>query len=100
MSTLTLDLLLDAPPAVGIADPHDGGERDAHGEEPRREAPPAAAGRGGGTLDELIVGVWGGLTPHPPAPRPMCGGGGRPRPRPRGSPPRRGRGGGRGAPGG
>ena len=29
MSTLTLDLFLDAPPAVGFADSQHGGERDA-----------------------------------------------------------------------
>jgi hypothetical protein len=73
MSTLTLDLFLDAPPAVGCADPHDGGERDAHGGEPRPETPPAAEGRGRRTLDELIVGVWEDLTAHHAAACPMCG---------------------------
>ena len=72
MSTLTLDLYLDAPPAVGCADPHDDGERDAHGGEPRPETPPAAEGRGRRTLDELIVGVWEDLTAHHAAACPVC----------------------------
>ena len=72
MSTLTLDLYLEAPPAVGCADPHDGGERDAHGGEPRPETPPAAEGRGRRTLDELIVGVWEDLTAHHAAACPVC----------------------------
>jgi hypothetical protein len=73
MSTLTLDLFLDAPPADGIADPHDGGERDARGRQPGDDAPPAAEGRGGRTLDELIVGVWEDLTAHHAAACPVCG---------------------------
>src|SRR4051794_31407962 len=88
MSTLTLDLFLDAPPAVSIADPHDGGERDAHGEEPRREAPPAAAGRGRGAAGELILRAWGEPTPPHPAARSAWGGGGGPRRRPRAPAPR------------
>ena len=79
MTTLTLDLFLDAPPAVGRADSHDGGERDARGEELRREAPPAAEGRGRRTLDELIVGVWEDLTAHHAAACPVCGEAMRPR---------------------
>src|SRR4051794_41842272 len=72
MPTLTLDLFLDASPVDGCADPHDGGERDAPGGEPRRDAPPAAEGRGGPTLDELIVGVWEDLTAHHAAACPVC----------------------------
>jgi hypothetical protein len=79
MSTLTLDLYLDAPPAVGSADPHDGGERDAHGGEPRPETPPAAEGRGRRTLDELIVGVWEDLNAHHAAACPVCRGSMQPR---------------------
>jgi hypothetical protein len=79
MTTLTLDLFLDAPPVDGTADPHDGGERDARGAEPRHEAPPAAEGRGGRTLDEVIVGVWEDLTAHHAAACPVCGGSMRPR---------------------
>jgi hypothetical protein len=60
MTTLTLDLFLDAPPAVGSADPRD-------------EAPPAAEGRGRRTLDEVIVGVWEDLTAHHAAACPVCG---------------------------
>jgi len=73
MTALTLDLFLDAPPADGCADPHPGGERDARGGEPRRDAPPAAEGRGGRTLDELIVGEWEDLTAHHAAACPVCG---------------------------
>jgi hypothetical protein len=79
MTTLTLDLFLDAPPADGCAAPHAGGERDARGGEPRRDAPPAAEGRGGRTLDELIVGVWEDLTAHHAVACPVCGGTMRPR---------------------
>jgi hypothetical protein len=74
MTTLTLDLFTDTPPAVGLAGSHDGGERDARGEEPCRDAPPAAEGRGRRTLDELIVGVWEDLTARHAAACPMCGG--------------------------
>jgi hypothetical protein len=73
MSTLTLDLFLDAPPAVGFAGTHDGEARDARGGEPRHDAPPAAEGRGSRTLDELIVGVWEDLTAHHAAACPVCG---------------------------
>jgi hypothetical protein len=73
MTTLTLDLFTDTPPAVGLADAHGGGERDARGEEPCRDAPPAAEGRGRRTLDELIVGVWEDLTAHHAAACPVCG---------------------------
>jgi hypothetical protein len=79
MSTLTLDLFLDTPPAVGSADAQDGGERGAHDEDPRHEAPPAAEGRGRRTLDDLIVGVWEDLTAHHAAACPMCGASMRPR---------------------
>ena len=79
MSTMTLDLLLDAPPAVGRADPPHGGERGARGGEPRHDAPPAAEGRGRRTLDELIVGVWEDLTAHHAAACPVCGESMRPR---------------------
>ena len=79
MSTLALDLFPDTLPVVGIADTHDGGERDAPGEEPRHEAPPAAEGRGRRTLDELIVGVWEDLTAHHAAACPVCGSAMRPR---------------------
>jgi hypothetical protein len=72
MTTLTLDLFLDAPPVDGSADPHDGGERGAPGGEPRHDAPPAAEGRGRRTLDELIVGVWEDLTAHHAAACPVC----------------------------
>ena len=72
MSTLTHDLFLDAPPAVGRADSSRGGERDARGGEPRHHAPPAAEGRGRRTLDELIVGVWEDLTAHHAAACPVC----------------------------
>ncbi len=79
MSTLTLDLFLDAPPAIGLADSPHGGEGDARGEEPRCDAPPAAEGRGRRTLDELIVGVWEDLTAHHAAACPVCGESMRPR---------------------
>jgi len=79
MTALTLDLCLDAPPAVGSADAEDGGARDVPGAEPRREAPPAAEGRGRRTLDEVIVGVWEDLTAHHAVACPVCGGAMRPR---------------------
>jgi hypothetical protein len=79
MSTLTLDLFLDAPPSVGIADRHDDEERDAGGGQARHDATPAAEGRGGRTLDELILGVWEDLTAHHAAACPVCGGSMRPR---------------------
>ena len=79
MTTLTLDLFLDAPPEAGIAGCHEGEACDAHGEEPRRDAPPAAEGRGGSTLDDLIVGVWEDLTAHHAAACPVCGEAMRPR---------------------
>src|SRR4051794_16960508 len=41
MTTLTLDLFLDAPTVDGSADPHDGGGRDPPGGEPPPDAPPA-----------------------------------------------------------
>ena len=74
MSTLTLDLFLDAPPAVGFADSQHGGERDAEGGEPRHDAPPAAEGRGRRTLDDLVVGVWEDLSAHHAAACPVCTG--------------------------
>jgi hypothetical protein len=79
MTTMTLDLFLDAPPEAGFADPPDGGDRDADGGQARHEAPPAAEARGGRTLDELIVGVWEDLTAHHAAACPVCGGPMRPR---------------------
>jgi hypothetical protein len=79
MTTLTLDLFLDAPSGVGSAGPDDGGARDAPGADPRHEAPPAAEGRGGRTLDEVIVGVWEDLTAHHAVACPICGGEMRPR---------------------
>ena len=79
MTTVTLDLFLDAAPPAGGAGPAEGGERDAHGGEPRRDAPPAAEGRGGRTLDELIVGVWEELTAHHAVACPACGASMRPR---------------------
>jgi hypothetical protein len=72
MSTLTLDLFLDAPPTVGRADSSHGGERDARDGEPRHDAPPAAEGRARRTLDELIVGVWEDLIAHHAAACPVC----------------------------
>jgi hypothetical protein len=75
MTTLTLDLFLDTPPAaVGPADREDGGERGAPGEDPRRDAPPAAEGRGRRTLDDLVVGVWEDLSAHHAATCPVCTG--------------------------
>jgi DnaJ-class molecular chaperone len=74
MTTLTLDLFLDAPPEVGSADAPGGGDRDARGGPARHEAPPAAEARGGRTLDELIVGVWEDLTAHHAVACPVCGG--------------------------
>ena len=79
MTTLTLDLFLDAPPEVGAADAPDGGDRDAGGGHARHEAPPAAEARGERTLDELIVGVWEDLTAHHAAACPVCGASMRPR---------------------
>jgi len=79
MTTLTLDLFLDAPPEAGAAGRYEGEARDARGEEPRRDAPPAAEGRGRRTLDELIVGVWEDLTAHHAAACPLSGASMRPR---------------------
>jgi hypothetical protein len=79
MTTLTLDLFLDAPPGTGSAAPDDGGAGDASGADPRWEAPPAAEGRGRRTLDDLIVGVWEDLTARHAAACPMCGASMRPR---------------------
>jgi hypothetical protein len=74
MTALALDLFSDAPPIAGAAGADDGEARDAHRGEPRDEAPPAAEGRGGRTLDELIVGVWEDLTAHRAVACPICGG--------------------------
>jgi hypothetical protein len=75
MTTLTLDLFLNTPPAaVGPADREDGGERGAPGEDPRHDAPPAAEGRGRRTLDDLVVGVWEDLSAHHAAACPVCRG--------------------------
>jgi hypothetical protein len=79
MTTLTLDLFLDAPPGAGSAGPEGGGASDAPGADPRHEAPPAAEGRGRRTLDELIVGVWEDLTAHHAVACPICGGDMQPR---------------------
>jgi hypothetical protein len=79
MSTLTLDLFLDAPPPVGIAGQGDRGDHDARGGEPCHEAPPAAEARGRRTLDDLVAGVWEDLTAHHAAACPVCGGPMRPR---------------------
>ncbi len=73
MTTLTLDLALDAPAAHAA----DGDERDAQrvhrgGGEPHRDAPRAAEGRGRRTLDELIVGVWEDLLAHRAVACPLC----------------------------
>jgi hypothetical protein len=74
MTTLTLDLFLDTPPAaVGLAD-REVGERGAPGEDPRHDAPPAAEGRGRRTLDDLVVGVWEDLSAHHAATCPVCTG--------------------------
>ena len=72
MTTLTLDLFLDTPPAAGRAGAPYGREGDARDGDPRRDAPPAAEGRGGSTLDDLIVGVWEDLTAHHAAACPVC----------------------------
>jgi hypothetical protein len=72
MTTLTLDLALDAP----LAHAADGGARDGRrgppGGEPRGVAPRAAEGRGRRTLDELIVGVWEDLSAHHAVACPLC----------------------------
>jgi hypothetical protein len=79
MTTLALDLFLDAPPAAGPAGLEDGRARDASGADPGQEAPPAAEGRGRRTLDEVIVGVWEDLTAYHPVACPVCGGAMQPR---------------------
>jgi hypothetical protein len=79
MTTLALDLFLDAPTAAGSPGAHDGGASGARGGHPRHHAPPAAEGRGRRTLDELIVGVWEDLTARHAAACPMCGGSMEPR---------------------
>jgi hypothetical protein len=73
MTTLALDMFLDASSGAGAAGPDDEA-RDAPGAEPRDEAPPAAEGRGRRTLDEVIVGVWEDLTAHHAVACPVCGG--------------------------
>jgi hypothetical protein len=78
MTTLTLDLFLDAP-AVARDRPADGEVCERRGGEPRQDAPPAAEARGRRTLDELIVGVWEDLSAHRPAGCPVCGEAMRPR---------------------
>jgi hypothetical protein len=72
MTTLTLDLFLDAPATEDVPDAGDAEQRDAHDADPRGEAPPAAAARGRRTLDELIVGAWEGLTAHHTVDCPVC----------------------------
>jgi hypothetical protein len=79
MTTLTLDLFLEAPPPAGHADPGHDGDRDAHAGQPRQEAVPAAEARGRRTLDDLIAGVWEDLTAHHAVACPVCGGPMRPR---------------------
>jgi hypothetical protein len=79
MTTLALDLFLDAPPTAGSAGADDGGARDARGADPGHEAAPAAEGRGRRTLDEVIVGVWEDLTAHHAVACPVCGGAMQPR---------------------
>jgi hypothetical protein len=79
MTTLSLDLFLDAPRAAGFAGPEDGGARDAPGADPRQDAPPAAEGRGRRTLDELIVGMWEDLSAHHAVACPVCAQSMRPR---------------------
>jgi hypothetical protein len=78
MTTLTLDLFLDAP-AVDRDRPVAGEVCERRGGEPRHDAPPAAEARGRRTLDELIVGVWEDLSAHRPAGCPVCGEAMRPR---------------------
>jgi hypothetical protein len=70
MTTLTLDLFLDAP---AVRDRRGEGEEcERRDGEPRHDAPPAAEARGRRTLDELIVGVWEDLTAHHAAACPVC----------------------------
>jgi hypothetical protein len=78
MTTLTLDLFLDAP-VVARDQRRVGEECERRGGEPRHDAPPAAEARGRRTLDELIVGVWEDLSAHRPAGCPVCGEAMRPR---------------------
>ncbi len=80
MTTLTLDLFLDARLSDDDVDPVGATQdRDAVAPEPRPAAPPAAEGRGRSTLDELIVGVWEDLTAHHAAACPVCAAEMRPR---------------------
>jgi hypothetical protein len=78
MTTLTLDLFLDAPPAA--RDRSGDGEAGTRcGGDPVHDAPPAVEARGRRTLDDLIVGVWEDLYAHRPAGCPVCGEAMRPR---------------------
>ena len=70
MTSLTLDVALDAPVALAAPGDEPAGRR---GGEPGPEAPRAAEGRGRRTLDELIVGVWEGLSAHHAVACPLCG---------------------------
>jgi hypothetical protein len=79
MTTLTLDLFLDASPPDTAARPARARDEDPAGREPRPAAPPAAEGRGRSTLDDLIVGVWEGLTAHHAVACPVCSAEMRPR---------------------
>jgi hypothetical protein len=73
VSAVTLDLGLERPPLRGRRDPAAGvrGERSSCAGRvvARREG-----ARGGLTLDEVVVGVWEGLTAHRTAACPVCGG--------------------------
>jgi hypothetical protein len=73
MSTLTLDLFLEEPPAVGDTPPAGGDRRPEGAAQPGHEAPAAAAARGRRTLDDVIVGVWEDLLAHHAAACPVCG---------------------------
>src|SRR3954451_3398613 len=79
MTTLTLDLFLDAPSPAAEASGGEGRGRGALGGEPRAVAPPAAEGRGRRTLDDVVVGVWEDLTAHHAVDCPVCGAAMRPR---------------------
>jgi hypothetical protein len=79
MTTLTLDLFLDAAAPEDAAEHRDVQARARRGGDPRHAVPPAAEARGRRTLDELIVGVWEDLTAHHAAACPVCGAAMRPR---------------------
>ncbi|MEA2289808.1 MAG: hypothetical protein QOD55_1805 [Solirubrobacteraceae bacterium] len=79
MTTLTLDLFLDAAAPERDAEDRGVAARARRRGVPRHAGPPAAEGRGRRTLDELIVGVWEDLTAHHAAACPVCGAAMRPR---------------------